>query len=247
MCIYCKTDDYRKIYENHSGSIPKGYEIHHIDGNHSNNIPSNLMAVTAEEHYYIHESRGDWAACLLIKSQRLNSTYKERSELARKANIQRLNDGVHIFQNAEFRELATKTVNNLVALGKHNLQGSTVNLEKLKNGEHPSQNKVSCIHCRKVTGLGPYHRYHGDNCEDQPENFNDLEWVNKHKERKFKKEHMRKALTKAVSKNYRAIIVDGVKYKVITEVMKKYNLSNGGVRTRIRSNSDRFKGWKYAD
>lgn len=51
MCIYCKTDDYRKIYENHSGSIPKGYEIHHIDGNHSNNIPSNLMAVTAEEHY----------------------------------------------------------------------------------------------------------------------------------------------------------------------------------------------------
>ena len=41
---------YRKIYEENFGPIPKepngrSYEIHHIDGNHSNNDPSNLIAV----------------------------------------------------------------------------------------------------------------------------------------------------------------------------------------------------------
>jgi len=31
-------NNYRKIYEQHHGiKIPKGYHIHHIDGNHNNN------------------------------------------------------------------------------------------------------------------------------------------------------------------------------------------------------------------
>jgi hypothetical protein len=43
MCIYCTTNNYRKIYENHNGIIPKDsdgrtYEIHHIDGNHKRRI-----------------------------------------------------------------------------------------------------------------------------------------------------------------------------------------------------------------
>ena len=44
MCIYCGTDKYRKIYEQHHGPIPidesgRTYDIHHIDGNHFNNDP----------------------------------------------------------------------------------------------------------------------------------------------------------------------------------------------------------------
>jgi len=36
MCIYCNTTNYRKIYENHLGTIPKdhegrSYEIHQLD------------------------------------------------------------------------------------------------------------------------------------------------------------------------------------------------------------------------
>ena len=46
---------YRKIYEEHYGSIPKGYHIHHIDFNHNNNDPSNLEALTPEEHGKKHE------------------------------------------------------------------------------------------------------------------------------------------------------------------------------------------------
>ena len=51
MCIYCGTNKYRKIYENHYGTIPKdengrSYEIHHIDVNHSNNDLHNLKLVS---------------------------------------------------------------------------------------------------------------------------------------------------------------------------------------------------------
>jgi hypothetical protein len=46
--------NYRKLYESHFGEIPKGYHIHHIDGNPYNNDISNLKAVSAEEHAIIH-------------------------------------------------------------------------------------------------------------------------------------------------------------------------------------------------
>jgi len=56
-------------------------EIHHIDGNHSNNEINNLKLVTWQEHYDIHYSQGDWAACLLI-SGRHSIPPEERSRLA---------------------------------------------------------------------------------------------------------------------------------------------------------------------
>jgi len=73
---------HRKIYEEHHGiKIPKSMEIHHIDGNHSNNEINNLKLVTWQEHYDIHYSQGDWAACLLI-SGRHSIPPEERSRLA---------------------------------------------------------------------------------------------------------------------------------------------------------------------
>lgn len=52
--------NYRKIWESHTGlKIPKGYHIHHIDGNHQNNDPSNLCCVSPDEHWQIHYDRGD--------------------------------------------------------------------------------------------------------------------------------------------------------------------------------------------
>jgi len=57
--------------ELHGRPIPKdengrSYEIHHIDGNPWNNSKENLVAVSIQEHYDIHERQGDWAACRLI-------------------------------------------------------------------------------------------------------------------------------------------------------------------------------------
>lgn len=50
-----KNNDYRKIYEEHYGKIPKGHHVHHIDGNPLNNEITNLTCVSAEEHAKIHQ------------------------------------------------------------------------------------------------------------------------------------------------------------------------------------------------
>ncbi len=49
---------YRRVYEENFGTIPKGYHIHHKDGNHENNHPSNLIAVTPEQHARLHFEMG---------------------------------------------------------------------------------------------------------------------------------------------------------------------------------------------
>lgn len=70
MCIYCNTNNYRKIYENHYGPIPideqsgRKFDIHHKDGNHFNNDPANLIALSRKDHYLVHYDRGDYDACL---------------------------------------------------------------------------------------------------------------------------------------------------------------------------------------
>ena len=39
--------------------IPKGHEVHHIDGNPENNEPTNLICLPLSEHIKIHEENGD--------------------------------------------------------------------------------------------------------------------------------------------------------------------------------------------
>ena len=113
MCIYCGTNKYRKIYENHVGPIPKDqngrtYEIHHVDGNRKNNYPDNLIALSILEHYNIHYSQGDYNACLLI-SRSMTLTVEELSELARLGANKRILDGTHHFLNPEWKKEATQT------------------------------------------------------------------------------------------------------------------------------------------
>jgi len=45
---------HRYIYEMHYGEIPKGYEIHHKDGNKLNNNIDNLEILTKSEHTKLH-------------------------------------------------------------------------------------------------------------------------------------------------------------------------------------------------
>jgi hypothetical protein len=101
MCIYCGTNNYRRIYENHHGPIPigqdgKSFHIHHKDGNHSNNSPNNLEALSVYDHYTAHFRRGDFDACLLL-SEDLNVTQEEKSIIARKSNLKRVAEGTHPF------------------------------------------------------------------------------------------------------------------------------------------------------
>lgn len=103
MCIYCNTTDYRKIYESHYGPIPKDetgrtYEIHHIDGVHSNNTPSNLKCVSIQEHYDIHYSQSDWMACFRI-SKKMKILQQQIADLVRKHSLERVKNGTHPFLN----------------------------------------------------------------------------------------------------------------------------------------------------
>lgn len=93
---------YRRIYEQNFGPIPKGNHIHHIDGNHSNNNPENLMCVTAQEHYDIHYLQKDYGACwALMVTGHVSVTPEERAMLVREQQKSLVEQGKHPWQKRE--------------------------------------------------------------------------------------------------------------------------------------------------
>lgn len=75
--------NYRKIYEKHyECSLLPGVDIHHIDGDHDNNQPSNLQAVTLEEHYQVHKSQKEYYAAYLI-GRRMKIKPEDWEQMAR--------------------------------------------------------------------------------------------------------------------------------------------------------------------
>lgn len=138
MSIYTKRINYRKIYENHYGTIPvdsegRKYDIHHIDGDYTNNDPTNLIAVSLQEHYNIHWKQGQWTACLLI-SRRMKITPKEKSRLISLSNKERVKNGTHNFlDGAKSRENRKREVAN----GTHHFVGDTnPTYARLRDGTH---------------------------------------------------------------------------------------------------------------
>lgn len=47
----------RAVWEFYNGSIPEGYQIHHIDGNKQNNNISNLQLLSHQEHAKLHSQQ----------------------------------------------------------------------------------------------------------------------------------------------------------------------------------------------
>lgn len=145
MCIYCDTHNYRKIYENHYGPIPKDengrtYDIHHIDGNRKNNIPENLKAVSIQEHYDIHYSQEEWGACWLI-SRKMNLTVEDLANLSRLTQQQRIENRTHHFlKRDDGTSLGAEAVRNLTASGKNPFTGGDIqrktNKKRVEEGTH---------------------------------------------------------------------------------------------------------------
>lgn len=92
-----RTAEHRRVWRENHGPIPRGYHIHHIDGNHFNNDISNLQCVTAQEHYDIHFSQGDYFACFKLYSQHIDCDKEKLSQLLRNAQLQRVKEGTHPF------------------------------------------------------------------------------------------------------------------------------------------------------
>lgn len=167
---------YRKIWESVYGPIPKdengrSYEIHHIDGNHSNNSVENLKLVTIEEHYNIHLQQKDYGACWSI-ANRMNVpvevSKKLQSELSKKLAKQRIEEGTHNFSS----ELSRQTQARRIKQGTHNFQGEQGsqnaiqrNKKLVELGKHPWAGELGKLHNKKVASeriVNGTHNFQGE-------------------------------------------------------------------------------------
>jgi hypothetical protein len=109
---------YRRIWEISHGNIPDGFEIHHIDGNRSNNDLSNLKLVSIEEHLEIHRSQGDIGAVHAIM---IRMDEYDRDEIARLASITQkklISEGSHNFQKIDRKQISKKTMQDRLLSGR---------------------------------------------------------------------------------------------------------------------------------
>lgn len=160
MTIYKKRTPsrvYRKIYETHYGPIPKepdgrSYDVHHIDGDHSNNSPDNLKAVTVEEHYNIHYTQCDYGACYLIARNRFEVTPDEQSLLISLSNKKRIAQGTHHFLGGDIpRRHSSRIQKARVEAGTHHMCGPSLQKNRVAKGTHPlsKENRAAWDTCNE--------------------------------------------------------------------------------------------------
>jgi hypothetical protein len=75
---------HRRVAEKLFGRIPKGYEVHHVDGNKLNNRPGNLQVLPREEHRALHRLDRDGLRSKQDKVTRKKITLKPKSKSARR-------------------------------------------------------------------------------------------------------------------------------------------------------------------
>lgn len=183
--------NYKKIYKQHYGKVPKdefgrSYDIHHLDGDHNNNSIENLVAVSIQEHYNIHYQNEDWGACVLI-GLRMKKSPEELSKLNSLSALKRVENGTHYWKSENHALKTKQRINEAVANGTYHMLGGEVqsalqkrrsaakehqwngpnsNLSMLENGTHPSQKEFICPHCgTKGKGSTNAKRWHFDNCK----------------------------------------------------------------------------------
>ncbi len=119
--------DYRRIWERINGPIPhddmgRPYEIHHIDGDRSNNSINNLLCVSIIEHLKIHEQQGNVGACIAIRlrmGQDLSLLRVLASEWSKESNRARLANGTHNFITEQHRTNNKQVQRDLITSGNH--------------------------------------------------------------------------------------------------------------------------------
>lgn len=113
-----RISEHRFIYKKLKGKIIKGNHIHHVDGNHFNNHPDNLVSLSSSEHSRIHRLDEDLTGFAKVSTEenisknkvsslkgRVNSHSKE-AESKRSASMKK--------RWAEFKEKQKERVNHKV-------------------------------------------------------------------------------------------------------------------------------------
>jgi HNH endonuclease len=147
-----KGKTYRKLWEQKYGPIPVdengvSYDIHHINGDRSDNRIENLMCVSMKDHYDIHLKQGDVMACCAIMrriNQPVSFSDDERSRLSKQAHqaaIKRVNDGTHNFLGGTIQ---AEHQRRRKEEGTHNFVGnSNPNYVKLPDGTYTTV--INCV------------------------------------------------------------------------------------------------------
>jgi len=97
------------------------------------------MLLTLEEHYEIHRTQGDYAACYLMAVQRMNKSPEEISENSRLAALKRIEQGTSSFQDPEF--LKRKSIETR----QRNIELSALGLNPWQNPELIERNRLNTI------------------------------------------------------------------------------------------------------
>jgi hypothetical protein len=167
----------RRIYIKNFGGVPKdeygrSFDIHHKDGDHRNNDPSNLIAISIEEHYNIHYLNEDWNAARLI-AIRMSKSPDEISELSRKSAKEKIKNGTHHFIELNKRDRSDmrgdlNPMKNLEIAKRsgESRQGKSKSDETKEKCRLGTKNrpKITCEHCGAVISFITYSRWHGNAC-----------------------------------------------------------------------------------
>lgn len=124
--------NYKKIWERHHNKpLPENMEIHHIDGNFNNNDPSNLLAVTIEEHLKIHLDQNDYSAvqAILMRMKRTDENISLLRKAASEHQKKLVEEGKHNFQNEENRLKQKESIKKLHEQRKEDGQGSFLGIK----------------------------------------------------------------------------------------------------------------------
>ena len=153
--------DYRKIWEKTYGKIPvdsegRSYEIHHVDGDRSNNVLNNLKCISIQEHYEIHKKQGDESACHAIKIRMGEALTDWKHTEKAKAKMSQAKRGKKRKPHSEETKLKMSEVQKGKKLSLEHKQ----KLSDIKR----SKEKIKCPHCGKLLDLINARRWHFENC-----------------------------------------------------------------------------------
>jgi len=221
--------NYRKLWENTYGKIPKdekgrSFEIHHIDGNRKNNKIDNLKCVSIEEHYEIH-----------IRQFIDTGNYKDLS--AAKFLAGKLNKNASELKGYKLPEKTKKKIREKLKGVKHSKERVEKMKKKLKGYKWSDKD----IESRK-NGLLQYYKNASE--EELKKRWNKISKSHKGKvlkeETKEKLSRHNAKLTDNEVLEIVKMIEDGVKYKVISET---YNISQSQI-TSIKQKKTYKWLWK---